>query len=183
MIEWINEWLYFLNWFNSYLYHQNEYTEFNQIRFLILKVICGVPEGSILGPIIFLVYINDITYCTDISLFSFADDNTLYMSHAYPAVLYNTINNELVKLNDSFCANRLSLNVKKTKYALFNQSIKIPNLPQNTAIILNCINLIRIGNVWPEETIKVTWCRASKHVDHQLIIPHNEIHVRDITIY
>ena len=115
--------------------------------------------------------------------FRFADDTTLYMSHTDLAVLHNTINNQLVKLNDWFCANRLSLNVKKTKYALFNQSIKIPNLPQNTAIILNCINLIRIGNVWPEETIKVTWCRASKHVDHQLIIPHNEIHVRDITIY
>jgi len=142
------------DWFNSYLSDRYQYTEFNQIRSLILKVICGVPHGSNLGPILFLVYVNDITYCRDISLLSFADDTTLYMSHADPAVLYNTINNELVKLNDWFCANRLSLNVKKTKYAMFSPSIKIPNLPQNTAITLNGINLIRIGNDQPENTLK-----------------------------
>jgi hypothetical protein len=141
-------------WFNSYLSDRYQYTEFNQIRSLILKVICGVPQGSILGPILFLVYINDIKHCTNLSLLSFADDTTLYMSHANLTVLYNTINNELVKLNDWFCANRLSLNVKKTKYALFSPSIKISNLPQNTAITLNGINLNRIGNDQPEKVIK-----------------------------
>ena len=45
----------FNNWFNSYLSDRYQYTKFNQIRSLILKVICGVPQGSILGPILFLV--------------------------------------------------------------------------------------------------------------------------------
>jgi len=76
------------------------------------------------------------------------------MSQADPAVLYNTINNELVKLNDWFCVNRFSLNVTKTKYAIFSPSIKILNLPQNTAITLNGIILIRIGDDQPENTIQ-----------------------------
>jgi len=80
------------DWFNSYLSYRYQYTEFNQIQSLILKVICGVPHGSIFGPILFLVYINDIIYCTDLFLLSFADDTTLYMSHTDPAVIYNTMN-------------------------------------------------------------------------------------------
>ena len=50
------------DWFNSYRSERYQFTEFNQIRSLILKVIYDVPHGSILGPIIFLVYINDILH-------------------------------------------------------------------------------------------------------------------------
>jgi len=67
-----------------------------------------------------------------LSILSFANDTTVYMSLQNLNELYNTANQELVKLNDWFCANKLALNVKKTKYAVFgtqHQSNQIPNEP------------------------------------------------------
>ena len=75
----------------------------------------GVPLGSILGPVIFLVYINDIINSTSLYLLSFADDTNVYQSGSYIDDLINNMNHELKQLYDWFCTNKLSLNVKKDK--------------------------------------------------------------------
>ena len=68
------------NWFSSYLSNQKQYTQVNEHRSSLKEITCGVPQGSILGPILFLIYINDISNSTELNLLSFADDTTIYCS-------------------------------------------------------------------------------------------------------
>ena len=74
----------------------------------------GVPQGSILGPLLFLIYINDICESSSkLSFFLFADDTTLFYSHKDTKVIKETFNRELITISDWLKANKLSLNVKK----------------------------------------------------------------------
>ena len=79
---------------------------------------CGVPQGSILGPLFFLLYINDIVHVSRLILF--ADDTNIFFSHKDPEQLINTLNIELEKLSVWFKSNKLSLNLTKTKFIVFN---------------------------------------------------------------
>ena len=95
----------------------------------------GVPQGSILGPGIFLIYMNDIINSISLNLLPFADDTTVYQSGPRIDDLINNMNRELKQLYDRFCANKLSLNVKKIFFCIFSNvntksnvnSIKINN--------------------------------------------------------
>ena len=94
-------------------------------------VACGVPQGSILGPLLFLLYINDIDNSSTLFNFIlFADDTSMYYSDKDFSNLIQKVNCELNKLSDWFKANKLSINIKKTNYIVFrakNKSI----LPTN----------------------------------------------------
>ena len=83
-------------------------------------ITCGVPQGSILGPLLFLLYINDISSVSSI-LFSilFADDTTLFYSSKNLQELSDVINNELSMMMEWLNANRLSLNIDKTNFMIF----------------------------------------------------------------
>ena len=103
----------------SYLSNRKQSTEVNGVKSTVTHLICGVPQESILVPILFLIYVNDIKYSTDISISSFADDTTTYLSHNNIDDIYRITNSELTKMNHWFSANKLQLNTKKTKYILF----------------------------------------------------------------
>ena len=80
----------------------------------------GVPQGSILGPLFFLLYINDIAESSKIlKFFLFADDTAIYLSHKDPKTLESIMNDELVNVSKWLIANKLSLNVKKSNALLF----------------------------------------------------------------
>ena len=99
---------------------------------------CGVPQGSILGPLFFLLYINDIiNTSTILQLILFADDTNVFVSHKDKDCLTNILNAELNKLSIWFRANRLSLNLKKTKFIVFKPCQKRTNQTIQLLIIIS----------------------------------------------
>ena len=117
------------NWLKSYLNNRKQYVEINKIRSEISKVVCGVPQGSVLGPVLFILYINDICNVSKLlNMILFADDTNLFRSGMDIDVLCKEISHELNKLKTWFRVNKLSLNVSKTNFILFSGRKCIKNV-------------------------------------------------------
>lgn len=109
-----------LSWFEDYLKDRHQYTVFNTKKSTITTVNIGVPQGNVLGPLLFLIYINDIS---DIFMIAknilYADDMTLYLTNPNLNQLLHQTNYELNKLYNWCLCNRLTINTKKTYFMLF----------------------------------------------------------------
>lgn len=109
-----------LNLFKSYLTNRKQLVDFDGCKSEYLAISTGVPQGSILGPLLFIIYMNDFN--TASSLFHpiiYADDSTLCTSLDTFNSRAEEINTELVKVSNWLCLNKLSLNVTKTKAMTF----------------------------------------------------------------
>ena len=106
-------------WFESYLGNRKQCVEVNGTRSEFLPVTGGVPQGSILGPLLFLVYIHDMNISLTCKLSLYADDSALLFSHRDAAVIADCLSNELSKCKVWLTDNRLSLHVGKTEALLF----------------------------------------------------------------
>ena len=106
-----------LDWFESYLSNRKQYVRYQRHDSNHKIINCGVPQGFILGPLLFILYINDIVNTTSLlELILFADDTTLLFSHPDIASQNDIINIELQEICNWFQANKLSVNATKTHY-------------------------------------------------------------------
>ena len=128
-----------LDWFRSYLTGRKQYVYYNGFSSPMRTTTCGVPQGSILGPLLFLIYVNDLATVSDY-IFSilFADDTNMFMSGKNIQELEQKFNSEMVKVFQWIETNKLSLNIKKTQYMLFHGKRSVDQMPN---ILINGIAL------------------------------------------
>ena len=105
------------NWLTSYLSNRKQFVSYNGTQSEKQTIKCGVPQGSILGPLLFLVYINDLPHiCHNTFPVLFADNTNLFISGKNINHLEQTTNTELDNMILWLRANKLSLNIKKTHF-------------------------------------------------------------------
>ena len=110
-----------LKWFESYLSGRQQYVEYNGNSSDLRGITCGVPQGSVLGPLLFLIYINDLPNISKtLKKKLFADDTNIYYEADNIYELERTVNKELKHLNQWLIVNRLALNISKTNFVIFH---------------------------------------------------------------
>ena len=103
----------------SYLSNRLQYCMVNGTKSSKKRITCGVPQGSVLGPLLFLIYINDISLVSNFRINLFADDSCLSLSNKSAKKLENDVNLELTNIDHWLRLNKLSLNTDKTSYLIF----------------------------------------------------------------
>ena len=112
-----------LTWFKSYLSNRLQSVIYKNTISATKPVTCGVPQGSVLGPLLFLVYVNDLVNVSDKAKFIlFADDtNIIYHNKNFNSLIEN-VNDDLIKISNWFNQNKLSINTDKTKFIIFSET-------------------------------------------------------------
>ena len=158
-----------LEWFRNYLTNRNQYVMFNNHKSNVGNVHCGVPQGSVLGPLLFIIFINDIAYSSKcLSFFIYADDTNGIMSNRNLQDLITSVNAELSNISTWFKANKLSLNVSKTNYIMFKN--RHSNRQYNNIHIfidgveLNKVSYTKFLGVIVDESL--TWYNHNSYVSN-----------------
>ena len=116
-----------INWFQSYLSNRSFRVNVQGKYSCIAKIDCGVPQGSILGPLLFLLYVNDMKQAVDCDLFLYADDSCLVYQHKDVKEIERNLNKNFSNVCDWFVDNTLSIHFgeDKTKCVLFGTKDKL----------------------------------------------------------
>ena len=124
-----------LNWFISYLDKRYQTCKVNNVRSSRKLIECGVPQGSNLGPLLIVLYVNDLPNCLDQAEPSmFADDTNISTSAGSVEKLETQLNIELDKIYRWLVANRLTLNVSKTEYMIIGSRHKLGKIEKDPVI-------------------------------------------------
>lgn len=158
------------NWFKSYLTGRSQFVSIHSYRSEnVCRILHGVPQGSILGPLLFSLYINDFWKCLKFGeAIMFADDTTIVFKGRSMDILRPKVNADLASAADWLAENKLSLNVKKTKCMIFEMS---RSKKSENIICINdkCIEEVKskkfLGVIFDE---KLTWKEHIKYIISKL---------------
>ena len=157
-----------LKWFRSYLSNRKQICSINGKQSDVNDLKCGVPQGSNLGPFLFLLYINDLPRCLQTTKARlFADDTTLSISASTVDEIESKLNHDLLNVNEWLIANKLTLNETKTEFMIIGSRQRVPSFEQGPIIKLGNQVIKRVPN---KKTLGVilnehlTW---NKHIDEQ----------------
>lgn len=114
-----------LNWFSSYLTGRSQVCDVDGVLSESKEITCGVPQGSILGPLLFLIYVNDMSAAVNCKLLLYADDSALMVSGKEVDDIEQTLSRELESVRDWLLDNKLSLHLGKTESILFGSKSKL----------------------------------------------------------
>ena len=110
-----------LAFFQSYLRNRKQYVSCNNTTSFISTTEYGVPQGSVLGPLLFIIYVNDIVNAVrGIKIRLFADDTALFIHGKDVETIYNKMRDCLIRISEWFKCNRLTLHLNKTCYSIFH---------------------------------------------------------------
>ena len=116
-------------WFKSFLTNRSHYVDIQGIKSEPYSPTLGVPQGSVLGPILFIIYINDLPLSSNALSFSiFADDTSLLLK-THKNTFHNEVATELDKVMKWFTSNKLLLNYSKSQYIYFGPHYPIQYEP------------------------------------------------------
>ena len=145
-----------INWFHSYLFDWAFLVSIENKYSSILNILCGVPQGSILGPLLFLIYVNDIKQVVSSDLLLYADDSCLVFQYQHVTEIEKHLSNGFSNLCEWFLDNKLSIHFgeDKTKFILLGSKLKLRkvgtvnityqgiDMKQNTQVTyLDCIHV------------------------------------------
>ena len=132
-----------LQWIRNFLSNRQQRVKFYGTKSSLKNITCGVPQGSILGPLLFLIYINDLSTLSDTTFtIMFADDTSIFIQGNNIDEMENVLNSEIKKLSLWLNINKLSLNIQKTHTVTFSNTISIRERCNNI-----CIDGIQINTV------------------------------------
>ena len=118
-----------LDWIKSYLSNREQYVCFNGKKSTVANIKYGVPQGSILGPLLFIIYINDISNISDLATFIlYADDVNIIITGHSEAEIRDQLTDLINKLVSWVDSNGLALNLKKTNYMLFSRKRNLESI-------------------------------------------------------
>ena len=130
-----------LQGFKDYLSNRKQLVHINRANSSLLSILISVPQGSILGPLVFLIYINDLPICSELLALLFADDTTLLISDPDLDNLFVRVNLEFKKISDFFRSHKLALPPGKTKFILLSNNLEARSGSKNIFLNFNNNNV------------------------------------------
>ena len=139
-----------ISWFKTYLQNRTCLVNVGKEYSTAGKINCGVPQGSILGPLLFLLYVNDMSQAVDCDLLLYADDSCLVITDNNIKTIENKLNRDFNSICEWFVENKLSIHFgeDKTKSILFGSKHRLKNLNELD---------IRHGDIKIKQNSKVTY--------------------------
>ena len=131
-----------LAWFKNYFVDRYQFVSINGECSGLLEILIGVPQGSVLGPLLFLLYINDLPEHTTLLPFLFADDTTLLDADVCLDTLFTRVNQQFKNVTDYFRKNKLALHPSKTRFVFFSTNRNAHKLAYDYQLLINNNNNI-----------------------------------------